>query len=255
MSRGLRYTNHKPGSRWAARTVHAVLLVFSLCCSTPAMSQDAPEYRMEIGGGVGMASYQGDFGGALFKQMQPIGGAVAKYKPNPRMAWSAELEFGKLKGASANVKTWYPEWRDNPMDFATSLTQFDVRYEYNFWAYGTGREYRGARPLVPFIAAGLGLSFASTSINRADGQHTDDSVVGLQLPIGFGVKYKLANRLNLTAEWTMHFTGTDRLDGTRDPYGIESSGLFKNTDCYSVLQLTLTYDMWAKCKTCHNDRD
>ena len=55
--------------------------------------------------------------------------------------------------------------------------------------------------------------------------------------------------------WMMHFTGSDSLDDVSDPYGIKSSGLFKNTDCYSTLQLTLTYDIWAKCKTCNNDRD
>ena len=33
---------------------------------------------------------------------------------------------------------------------------------------------------------------------------------------------------------------------------IERSGLFKNTDCYSALQLTLTYSFMAKCRTCHN---
>ena len=75
------------------------------------------------------------------------------------------------------------------------------------------------------------------------------------MPVGLGIKYKLKDRLNLTAEWTMHFTGTDKLDGISDPYGIQSSGLFKNTDCYSALRLSLTYDLWAKCKNCNNDRD
>ena len=53
----------------------------------------------------------------------------------------------------------------------------------------------------------------------------------------------------------MHITGSDELDGTRDPYGIKSSGMFKNTDCYGVLGLTLTYDLWQKCPTCNNDKD
>jgi hypothetical protein len=53
----------------------------------------------------------------------------------------------------------------------------------------------------------------------------------------------------------MHFTGSDKLDGIADPYGIKSNGLFKNTDCYSLLAVTITYDLWAKCKTCHNDKD
>ena len=53
----------------------------------------------------------------------------------------------------------------------------------------------------------------------------------------------------------MRFTMSDNLDGRKDVYGIQSSGLFKNTDCYSVLQVAVTYDLWAKCKTCHNDRE
>jgi hypothetical protein len=77
----------------------------------------------------------------------------------------------------------------------------------------------------------------------------------MSLPIGAGVKYKISQRLNLTAEWAMRFTPSDYLDGRKDTYGIQSSGLFKNTDCYSVLQLAVSYDIWMKCKTCHNDRD
>ncbi|MCQ2221285.1 MAG: porin family protein, partial [Prevotella sp.] len=37
------------------------------------------------------------------------------------------------------------------------------------------------------------------------------------------------------------------------PYRINSSGIFKNTDCYSNLQVTLTYSFWEKCKTCNKD--
>ena len=72
------------------------------------------------------------------------------------------------------------------------------------------------------------------------------------LPLGLGVKYKLAPRLNLGVEWAMHFSLSDKLDGTVDPSGIKSSGLFKNTDCYSALQVSLTYSFMAKCRTCHN---
>ena len=77
----------------------------------------------------------------------------------------------------------------------------------------------------------------------------------MNVPLGLGLKYKVAERLNLGVMWMMHLTGSDGLDDVSDPYGIKSSGLFKNTDCYSTLQLTLTYDIWAKCKTCNNDRD
>jgi len=57
----------------------------------------------------------------------------------------------------------------------------------------------------------------------------------------------------LGVEWAMHFSLSDKLDGKKDPYTVSSSGIFKNTDCYSMLQVTLTYSFMAKCRTCHNE--
>ena len=99
---------------------------------------------MEIGGGLGLMAYQGDLGGGLLKGMQPMVAATAKYKMNPRMAWSAQISSGKLKGSSKNVETWYPELHDSIASFSNQLTDFTVRYEYNFWPFGTGKEYLGA---------------------------------------------------------------------------------------------------------------
>ena len=224
-----------------------IILVCHLSLLTPASAQDAPEYRLELGAAAGTVAYLGDFNGGLMNQMQPTGALVAKYKTNPRMAWTAALGYGQLKGSSKNVKTWYPKLQENPVDFTSQLIALDLRYEYNFWPFGTGHEYFGARHLTPFIAIGTGLSFAKPKNGK--------SAVGLQLPIGVGVKYKLGDRLNLAGEWMMHFTGTDGLDGVKDPYGIKSTGLFKNTDCYNVFAVSLTYDLWAKCKACMNDKD
>ena len=226
----------------------ALALVAGLLLSVQdATAQEDPEYRMEIGAGVGLVNYLGDYNGNLLKNQQPMGCLTAKYRPNPRSAWAFSLGYGKLKGDIKDSQTWYPEQpEDVPTSFGHSVVDGGVRFEYNFWAYGTGREYRGARRVAPFIALGLGITYASVP---------GKGVTTLNMPIGAGVKYKLKDRLNLTAEWRMHFGGSDRLDGVSDPYGIKSSGLFKNTDCYGVLQVAVTYDIWAKCKTCNNDRD
>ena len=105
-------------------------------------------------------------------------------------------------------------------------------------------KYRGARPLTPFITLGLGLAYADAK---------PDHSLASSLQLGGGLKYKVADRLNLTAEWVIHFTGSDLLDGVADPYGIKSSGLFKNTDGYTSLMITATYSFNAKCRTCHNE--
>ena len=206
-----------------------------------SFAQEDPEYKLELGGGIGTVTYLGDFNGNLTTEMQPWGTVMAKYRMNPRMSVGLSIGLGQLKGTSANVSTWYPE---GPYEFSKRVMDVSSRYEYNFWAFGTGREYRGARRLAPFIALGLGVtSYSGTK-----------SGMTANLPLGAGLKYKMGERLNLTAEWRIHFTMSDYLDDVRDPYGIESSGMFKNTDCFSVIQVALTYDLWAKCKTCNNDR-
>lgn len=222
------------------KTIFPILL---LLVTVRLSAQEAPEYRAELGAGVGLVTYEGDFNDNLFKNMQPMLTLLGRYKFNPRMALALNVSYGKIKGSYQGVTTYYPD--QVRTDFHHGLLDVGVRYEYNFWPYGTGREYRGAQQLTPYIYIGLGATFVKP----------EKTEVAVNLPIGAGVKYKVGERTNLALEWTMHFTSSDLLDGVQDPYGIKSSGLFKNTDCYSHLRLSLTYDIWAKCKTCNNDRD
>ncbi|WP_308243213.1 DUF6089 family protein [uncultured Prevotella sp.] len=222
------------------------LLALLLATALPASAQSDYEYRMEIGAGVGLVAYEGDFNGNITHGMQPMASAVLRRTFNPYMALRFAAAYGKLKGSSKNVKTYMPEYVDTPYEFANSLVDVSATYEYNFWPYGTGHDYRGAQRLTPFIFAGLGATYASGSGNN---------VFTANVPLGVGVKYKVATRLNLGIEWAMHFSMNDNLDGVKDPYGIQSTGMFKNTDCYSMLQLTLTYSLMPKCRTCHNDDD
>lgn len=223
----------------------ALLIILLLQAAVCVQAQTEPEYRLELGGGIGAVTYLGDFNSGLFKEIQLMGSLLAKYRFDPRRAMAVNISYGQLKGSSKNEKTYYPERQD--YQFKTSLVDVGLRYEYNFWPFGTGLEYRGAKRLTPYIYIGLGATIAKPD--------TIKTVVGVNVPLGGGVKYKLADRLNVGVEWTMHFCSSDKLDGVEDPYGIKSSGIFKNTDCYSHLRLSLTYDLWAKCKTCHNDRD
>ena len=223
---------------------YGLLLALMTLSTVRVSAQDDVEYRMEVGAAVGLMGYHGDFNGSLTKNLQPVGSLVARYIFNPYMGLKANVSYGMLKGSSADVKTWYPDYRETPSSFSNKLVDLDVVYEYNFWPYGTGRDYRGAKRLTPYLLLGLGGTFVKTD---------QKNVFTANLPIGVGVKYKVGARVNVGLEWAMHFSLNDELDGVKDPYGIKSSGLFKNTDCYSTLQLSVTYSFMAKCRTCHNE--
>lgn len=229
------------------KTLNIVLTALLLSiASVPANAQTDYEYRMEIGGGVGLMAYEGDFNGSILHNMQPSASLMLRRVMNPYMDLRLAASYGKLKGSSKDVKTYLPQYQDTQYDFSTTLVDLSATYEYNFWPYGTGNDYRGAQRITPFIFAGIGTTYASTPTGN---------VFTANLPLGLGIKYKVAPRLNLGIEWAMHFSLNDKLDGIADPYGIQSTGMFKNTDCFSALQLTLTYSFMPKCRTCHNDDD
>lgn len=221
-----------------------LVTLLMLCATLTASAQQDDEYLMEIGGGVGMVAYQGDFNGKITSGMQPAGAIVWRRLLNPYMGFRVTGMMGKLKGDATRVETYYPDETTRAYSFDRSLTDVSVTYEYNFWPYGTGRDYRGAKRLTPFVFGGIGATYVSGG---------EKKVFTANVPIGLGIKYKLKERLNVGLEWSMHFSLSDELDGMADPYGIKSSGAFKNTDCYSGLTLTLTYSFKSKCRTCNND--
>ena len=221
-----------------------LVTLLMLCATLTASAQQDDEYLMEIGGGVGMVSYQGDFNGKITSGMQPAGAIVWRRLLNPYMGFRVTGMMGKLKGDATRVETYYPDETTRAYSFDRSLTDVSVTYEYNFWPYGTGRDYRGAKRLTPIVFGGIGATYVSGG---------EKKVFTANVPIGLGIKYKLKERLNVGLEWSMHFSLSDELDGMADPYGIKSSGAFKNTDCYSGLMLTLTYSFKSKCRTCNND--
>ena len=223
--------------------IASLMLCYISVCQVRA--QDDVEYRYEIGAGLGATTYYGDFNSRLFGNLSAAGAAVFKMVVNPHSAVSVTGMYSKIKGEYDKAQTYYHPFYDEGYKYNSSIVDLSVRYEYNFWPYGTGREYRGAQRVTPYIYMGLGLTFAKP----------EKTETALNLPIGAGVKYKAGERVNLALEWTMHFTTSDMLDGVKDPYGIKSSGFFKNTDCYSHLRLSVTYDIWKKCSTCHNDRE
>ncbi len=204
------------------------------------MTAQELEYKYELGAMAGGAFYLGDANySALYKNTGIAGGLIARYNLNPRMALKFDLACGKISGNALELANKYPDIPEQEWKFDDTVVDLGCQYELCFWGYGTGRSYKGTKRLAPYIHLGLGFTYGNKALT-------------MNIPMGFGVRYKLKDRVNIGIDWSMHFSMSDELDGISDPYSIKS-GFLKNKDSYSFTMFYITYDLCPKYRQCNND--
>lgn len=164
-----------------------------------------------------------------------------RYIRSPRIAFKTGFYVGTLSGNSADMTDVFPEAAQ--FKFSTTFYELSEMFEFNFFNYGIGERYRNLKRWTPYVTAGIGATVWST-----DGY----TGAAFTIPFGIGAKYKLNERLNLGLEFLMKKTFADKLDSPNlsDPHAIKS-GFAKNTDWYSTLSVTLSYEFSKRCATCN----
>ena len=215
-----------------------------LCFST--FRVDAQEYLYEIGGKLGGSFYMGDVNrNTVFKNMNPAAGFVFRYNVNFRIALKANLAWARVTGSTAGLENVFPN--NGQASFEKNVIDFGSQAEFNFFPYSDKYNYLHTKRISPYIAAGFGLSAAPGDNELFFNPHVSLST---------GVKYKLKNRINIGAEWSIRKLFSDRLDVSGgnelldSPYGIES-GWLKNKDWYSMLMISVTYDFGLRDCNCN----
>lgn len=207
------------------------------------------EYRMEVGARLGGTSYMGDanYNNPL-KEMGLSAGLVTRYIFNPRMALKCDIAWGKIAGDTRTATTQFPEGQQ--VSFDRNIYDVGAQFEYNFWPYGNGMSYHESHLFTPYLLGGMGVTIAPEPA---------EDVAAAHFSLGVGVKYKFAPRWNVGVEFAMRFTATDKLDVTsldglmlEDPFQVKG-GLMKNKDSYSMIGVTVTYDIWPRCNNCNRD--
>ena len=218
-------------------------LLLAVVALSAGAQTDEPFYRLELGGGAGLATHFSDVKG----QFAPALSATARFPLNPRSAVKVEATWLTLKGDTKGQKSFLPTTPDaagpDRLDFSVkdAVWDFSGLYELHFFPYGYVQDYKGYHRLVPYIQLGFGLTYGQAG-----------KAFTANVPLGAGLNYKIGERLNLGLSWTVHFSLSYKLDGLEAPLGIPSEG-FRNKDHYSALKLTLTYDLNPRCPTCNRD--
>ena len=205
------------------------------------------EYKYEIGGALGTSSYMGDINKTnLFLNPGLSGGALFRY--NMTFNWSIKFNLiaGNVSGSS--IDTEYKLPFEKKAVFNRNFADLGAQIEFNFLPYSDKYAYIGTRPYTPYVFAGAGVTYA-------DG---NSRFIGLNIPFGVGVKYKLKNRLNIGLELSLRKLFGDDFDVTDkepdwsldSPYQINSSAL-KNRDWYSLTIIFLTWEFSPRVDPCH----
>lgn len=216
----------------------AAILLLSACRVAKAQE----DYRFDIGGGIGMTGYLGDANSSnLWQSPSWDVELLFRYILNPRFNFKTNFYVGGLNGDSSKMDNVFPDGQN--FKFSTTFYELGETVEFHFFNYGMGESYRKLKRWTPYIAAGVGVTAWSVD-NKMGASFT--------IPLGIGFKYKPALRWNLGLEFLMKKTFSDRLDGAHlsDPLGIKSE-FMKNTDWYSTLTLTISYEFSKRCAVCN----
>jgi hypothetical protein len=225
------------------------IFLFFISCATVVAQEQAQEYKYEIGGGIGTSMYMGDANSTSLSQgWNPAFDVIFRRNFNLRWALKTNLRMGKVNGNTENQKNVFPDFAQ--VSFSRTFYELGGQVEFNFMPYSDKFPYLNTSRVSPYVLTGFGLTLAPGN---------SETFLGLSLPLGIGVKYKVGNRLNLGLEFSSHRLFGDAFDAPdkngfnlNNPYNVQS-GLFKNKDWYNTLMFSITWDFGPICRDCWNE--
>ncbi len=177
----------------------------------------------EAGIKAGTNFYLGDRNSVLFDDVNPVFGAFVKVNANSRWATKVQFETGSIK-----------------TDFQQQYVDFSLQQEFSFFEYGLLNSAKWTRFFSPYILCGVGLAFFNEG-NRA--------VFAPNIPFGFGVKYKVVDKVNIGLEWSMLKLFSDSFDQLSNPYNNNES-IWLNKDWISMATFFVSVDVGNKSSYC-----
>jgi hypothetical protein len=221
------------------RIIALLLLILPCVLSNRVLAQES-QYKFDMGGQVGMSGYVGDASSSIFGHPGVVGGLTFRYLPDVRWGIRTLLNVMTLSGDTSGMDDVL--LNGATYNFKATVFELQERAEFNFLPYGIGETYKRLHRWTPYLGLGIGFSLSSCS---------GDTNLGFNIPMAFGVKYKAKPRLNLALEFSMTKVFSDHMDGQLSDLHMIKSSFARNTDWYSNITFSLTYEFGERCETCH----
>lgn len=234
------------------RFIAISILLFLLPTFVISQSTRWKRTRYELYGGLGATNFLGELGGGEksggssfhdfdFSATRPLISAGLRYKILEPLAVKGTLSYGLLSGDDKNSDNYFRQQRN--LHFRTSIIELGFQGEYSILKERITR-YRRSRS-SGFSLASLNLNvYAFTGVNffwfNPKAKGLDDKWYALQpigtegqgkiatrekysrlqmsIPLGFGAKYPLTQKISVGIEYGARITFTDYIDDVSTTY-------------------------------------
>ncbi|MBO2032060.1 outer membrane beta-barrel protein [Siccationidurans ginsengisoli] len=216
--------------------------------ATPALAQ----HTSELGIGVGATNYKGEISPQFqWQNSRPALTVFYRRDVSVPVTLRASLTTGFLRATDTNVEGVNggvpPLQNYRQLSLKGGLVEAAGVVEYNFLDYHERKNQQRVH-LSPYLFAGLGLYYVSTTVSSANDALKADfdrkgAKVGIAIPAGAGVKVALNEYFNLGLEMGVRKTFTDQFDHTGDqtPFLVNSH----DQDWYYYSGISLSYTFYS----------
>ena len=184
-----------------------------------------------IWGGIG--SYTGDMTEIEHQSsLGPAGAVFVRYNFNPRESVRATIMLGNINATGA--------FESHPWEFSKTVTDLSLMYEFNFFRYIMGSKKHW---ITTYLMGGLGVSvypyeydpvaltgvvaYLNASAPALPPEYADaykETVTGVNIPLGFGFKFNIGERMAVGMEAQLRKYLDDRMDNLDDPRKFYTEG-------------------------------
>ncbi|MBK9255340.1 MAG: outer membrane beta-barrel protein [Saprospiraceae bacterium] len=212
-------------------TIRAFCLLLTLSFLIFASSVSG-QYK-EISIGAGLSNYWGDLNAPDFPSNFSNGGFAfqfgGRYIYRKYFGVRANLLFGRLSGTDSKSNIGWQQLRN--LSFKSPLAELAVMGELYIFGYET---FEGSSVFSPYLTTGLGVfRFDPSTKYRGDfvrlqplgtegqgmpGFKDKYSLISFAVLFGGGAKFKLSDKINISAEVVGRRTFTDYIDDVSDKY-------------------------------------
>jgi opacity protein-like surface antigen len=241
---------------FSALPASGILVGSAFFLAIPASAQ----HTSELGIGVGATNYKGEVSPQFqWQNSRPALTIFYRRDVSVPVTLRASLTTGFLRATDANVEGANggvpPLQGYRQLSLKGGLVEAAGVVEYNFLDYHVRKDQHRVHA-SPYLFAGLGLYYASTTVTSANVALRSDfdrqgAKVGLAIPAGAGLKVALNEHFNLGLEMGVRKTFTDQFDHTGDqtPLLVNSH----DQDWYYYSGISLSYTFYSiLCPTPYN---